>query len=302
MDLRQLSYFVAVAQEGHLGRAAERLSLSQPPLTRQIQLLEEELGVKLFTRTVRGMLLTQAGETLFKDALNMLGLADMAAEKARRAGLGQLGRIDIGVYGSSIFGVIPRLLAAFTAAHPDVQVGLHHATAVEQATALRQGRVLAVFERWLPEDPEIASELVAQERLLLAVRADHPLAARNEVEVGALRDQLLIVGIAPTMATQALVLCRSHGFEPRIAPPASDITMTALMAAAGLGVAVVPESMGNVHLPGIAYRPLQTRMVMDLYCYHLRREASPLLSVLMRTVQAFRGTASTCGACGSPPS
>jgi len=289
MDLRQLSYFVAVAQEGHLGRAAERLSLSQPPLTRQIQLLEEELGVKLFTRTAKGMLLTQAGEGLLDDALKLRGMAEVAAEKARRAGLGQVGRIEIGVYGSSIFGVIPRVLAAFRTTHPDVQLGLHHAPALELATALRQGRVLAVFERWLPDDPDIRSELVAQERLLLAVKADHPLASHDVVEVGALRDQLLIIGMAPTMATQAIVLCRSHGFEPRFAPPASDITMTALMAAAGLGVAVVPESMGNVHLPGVAYRPLQTRTVMDLYCYHLRGEASPLLGVLLETVRTFRG-------------
>lgn len=288
MDLRQLTYFIAVAQERHLGRAAERLCLSQPPLTRQIQSLEEELGVKLFTRTARGMLLTQAGETLLKDALNVRGLVESAAERARRAGRGQVGRMDIGVYGSAIFGVVPRVLAAFRAAHPDVQVGLNHASALEQATALRQGRVLAVFERWLPDDPDLAIELVAQEPLLVAMNEHHPLATRALVAVGALRDETLIIGMAPTMAALVLALCREHGFEPRFAPPANDITMTALMAATGVGVAVVPESMGNVLYPGIAYRRLDSRAVMDVYCYSMRSEAHPLLRVLLETVRAQR--------------
>lgn len=288
MDLRQLSYFIAVAQERHLGRAAERLCLSQPPLTRQIQALEEELGVKLFTRTARGMLLTQAGETLLKDALNVRGLVEIAAERARRAGQGQVGRMDIGVYGSAIFGVIPRVLAAFRAAHPDVQLGLSHASAADQSTALRQGRVLAVFERWLPDDPDLSVELVAQEPLLLAMNEGHPLAARALVEVPALREETLIIGIAPTVAALVLDLCRGHGFEPRFAPPANDITMTALMAATGLGVAVVPASMGNVHFPGIAYRRLDTRAVMDVYCYFMRSESNPLLGVLLETVRSLR--------------
>jgi LysR family transcriptional regulator, benzoate and cis,cis-muconate-responsive activator of ben and cat genes len=289
MDFRQLNYFIAVAQERHLGRAAEKLCLSQPPLTRQIQALEEELGTALFTRTARGMLLTQAGEALLKDALNLRSMADSAAERARRAGRGQLGRIDIGVYGSAVFGIVPSVLAAFTAAHPEVQLSLSHAPALEHADALRQGRVLAVFERWMPDDPAFASDRVAREPLLLAMPADHRLAGRASVPVGELREETLILGIAPTMAAQAMRLCARHGFEPRLAPPVGDITMTGVMAATGAGVAIVPASMGNVHFPGVVYRPLDTDEVMDVYCYFLASERSPLLAALRQTVQRRAG-------------
>lgn len=294
MDLRQLNYFIAVAQERHLGRAAEKLCLSQPPLTRQIHALEDELGVQLFTRTARGMLLTQAGEALLKDALNLRGLADSAAERARRAGRGQLGRIDIGVYGSSIFGIVPRVLAAFVAEHRDVQLSLSQATALEHADALRQGRLLAVFERWMPDEPDFGSDLVAREPLLLAMNEGHRLASRAAVQVDDLREETLILGIAPTMSALAMRLCNGRGFEPHLAPPAGDLTMAGLMAAAGVGVSMVPESMGNVHFPGVVYRPLDTEELMNVYCYFLKAEASPLLASLRATVArlslASRGT------------
>ena len=151
MDLRQLNYFIAVAETRHLGRAAERLHLSQPPLTRQIQQLEAELGVQLFRRTPRGMELTQAGEELLRDAQNIRTLVAQAAERAQRAGLGQAGRLDVGVYGSAMFGLVPQVLSAFRARHPDVELVLHYAQTPAQLPALRQGRVHLVFERMLPE-------------------------------------------------------------------------------------------------------------------------------------------------------
>lgn len=287
MELRQLNYFIAVAEERHLGRAAARLCLSQPPLTRQIQALEEELGVKLFIRTARGMLLTQAGETLLKDARNVRGLLELAAERAHRAGLGEIGRLDVGVYGSSIFGVVPSVLAAFAAAHPEVQLALHHAQAVDQLGALRQGRVLVAFERWLPEEPDVEVELLAHEPLLLALPEHHQLAAQPHVEITALRDETLITGMAPTIAAASLALCRAQGFEPRFAPPASDIVMASLQASLGQGVALVPSSMANVHFPGITYRPLTPAATIEIYCYYLRNEDSPLLHAMLKTVRYF---------------
>lgn len=289
MDLRQLGYFIAVAEERHLGRAAARLHLSQPPLTRQIQALEEELGVKLFIRTARGMVLTQAGETLLKDARSVRGMVDLAADRAWRAGRGQLGRLDVGVYGSSIFGVVPQVLARFSEAHPEVQLSLHHAQAVDQLSALRQGRVLVVFERWLPEEPGVVSELLAREPLMLALKDSHPLARQDSVDVSELRQETLLIGMAPSMAAEALALCRLHGFEPRFAPPAGDIVMASLLATLGLGVAMVPASMTHVHFPGIAYRPLTPHAFMNVQCYYQDREDNPLLASMLEVVRAFRG-------------
>src|SRR5205085_7234411 len=138
MDFRQLSYFAAVAEERHLGRAAERLHISQPPLTRHIKALESDLGVQLFIRTPRGMLLTEAGETLLKDAQAILGMLRSAADRAQRSGSGQAGRLDIGLYGSATFGVVSEVLTRFKAGYPDVDIALHYAQTPAQVLALRQ--------------------------------------------------------------------------------------------------------------------------------------------------------------------
>jgi DNA-binding transcriptional LysR family regulator len=290
VDLRQLNYFIAVAETRHLGRAAERLHLSQPPLTRQIQQLEAELGVQLFRRTPRGMELTQAGEELLRDAQSIRSLVSQAAQRAQRAGRGQAGRLDIGVYGSAIFGLVPQVLSAFHAQHPDVELVLHHAQTPAQLPALRQGRVHLVFERMLPEESDIEVELVAREPLLLGLAEGHPLAAQERIDVAALRDETMLIGTSPSITAMSLQLCRAHGFEPRLAPPASDVVTATLMAAAGLGVTFVPGSMTNVRFPGITYRPLHSRVeaFMELHCFYLRGESSPLLAAMLQTVRAFR--------------
>jgi len=292
MELRHLRYFVAVAEELHFGRAAARLHMSQPPLSRQIQQLEAELDVQLFKRTPRGMELTQAGEALLRDARSIRGMVAQASERAQRAGRGQAGRLDIGVYGSAVFGLVPQVLSVFHAAHPEVDLVLHHAQTPEQVPALRQGRVLLVFERMLPKETDIEVELVAREPLLLGLAETHPLAAQERIDVAALRDETLLIGSSPSIAAMTLQLCRAHGFEPRLAPPASDIVTATLLAAAGSGVTFVPESMLNVRFPGIAYRPLQARVqaFMDLHCFYLRGEPSPLLAAMLATVRAFRHT------------
>lgn len=293
MDLRQLGYFVAVAETRHMRRAAERLHLSQPPLSRQIQQLEAELGVQLFRRTTRGMELTAAGEELLRYARSIRTLVTQAEEQTRRAGLGQAGRLDIGVYGSAVFGLVPQLLSAFRRQHPDVELVLHHAQTPAQLPALRQGRVMLVFERLLPEEPDIEIELVAREPLLLAMPESHPLARRSAVDVALLRGERLIIGSSPSAAATAMELCRAHGFEPRFAPPASDVVTATLLAATGAGVTLVPSSMTNVQYPGIVYRPLHSRLdaTMDLHCFYLRDEASPLLVAMLETVRAFRAAA-----------
>lgn len=290
MDLRQLTYFVAVAETGHLGRAAERLNLSQPPLTRQIQHLEDELAVKLFDRTSRGMSLTAAGHQLLQHARTLLALTDQAVQQTQLAARGEIGRLDVGLYGSAIFGLVPQVLAAFRSTHPDVELVLHHAQTPVQIPALRQGRVLVVFERLLPEEPDIEVTLVGREQLLLALAADHPLAAKPSVDVTALNGQTLIIGSSPSAAANALALCRAHGFEPRFAPPASDVVTATLLAATGVGVTLVPESMTHVHYPGVAYRPLLSRVpaYMDLHCFYLRGTESPLLDAMLETVAQVR--------------
>lgn len=290
MELRQLVYFVAVAEAKHMRRAAERLHLSQPPLSRQIQQLEEELGVLLFNRTTRGMEITVAGEQLLRYARSIQTLVSQAEEQTRRAGLGQSGRLDIGVYGSAVFGLVPKVLTTFRSQYPDVELVLHHAQTPVQLPALRQGLVMLVFERLLPTEPDVEIELVAREELMLALPEFHPLAQRKSVDVQALRDERIIIGSSPSAAATALEICRAHGFEPRFLPPASDVVTATLLAATGAGVTLVPSSMTNVLYPGIVYRPLHSRVeaYMDLHCFYLKGAASPLLDAMLKTVRGFR--------------
>jgi DNA-binding transcriptional LysR family regulator len=292
MDVRQLNYFVAVAETRHLGKAAERLHLSQPPLTRQIQQLEAELEVQLFKRTPRGMELTSAGQELLEHARNIRSLVTLASERVRRAGRGDAGRLDIGVYGSAMFGVMPQLLADFRAAHPDVEVVLHHAQTPMQLPALRQKRVQLVFERLLPDEPDVRVELVVREELLLALPESHPLAASQRVDVARLRDETILIGTSASGTAAVLQLCRDNGFEPRLSAPLTDLVTATLQAATGRGVTMVPASMANVQFPGIAYRSLRTRKkaYMDLHCFYLKDEESPLLQSMLRVVHAFRAS------------
>jgi DNA-binding transcriptional LysR family regulator len=293
MDLRQLSYFVAVAEERHIGRAAQRLCLSQPPLTRQIQSLERQLGVELFVRTARGMVLTPAGESLLHDVRNIFGLVERATESARKAGTGKAGRMHVGIYGSATFGVIPRVLARFKEENPEVEIVLHYAQTPAQIAALREGRVLLVFERLLPHEADIAVEPVASERLLVAVGERHPLAREKVIRVAALEGERLRVGTSPSGTATVVELCRRHGFEPRFAPMDSDVIMATLHTAIGTDVSLVPESMANVRFPGVRYIPLEpgVRSSMDLYCFYLRGERSPLLAAMLRTVREFHAEA-----------
>lgn len=295
MDLRQLKYFMAVAQERHLGRAAAKLHLSQPPLTRQIQSLETELGVLLFERTARGMELTQAGAALLEDARVIRALTEQARTRAQRAGSGQIGTLAIGAYGSAMFGIVPRVLQMFRSRYPDVELTMQQAQTPAQVAALRQRRVLAVFERQLPDEDDIAVELVAREPLWVAMAETHPLAADERVPVEALRGETLFTGSYATSIAQVIELCRVHGFEARLAPPSSDVVVSTLLASTGDGVSLVPDSMVNVRLPGVTYRRLLSKVEaeMPVHCFYLRGDRSPLLISLLSTVRAFRDSQHT---------
>ncbi len=294
MDLRQLGYFVAIAEEQHLGRAAERLHLSQPPLTRQIQALERELGVQLFERTPRGMLLTQAGDALLKDARDIFGFVEQATDRVRRVGSGMTGRIDVGLHGSAMFGVVPQFLSLFSHLHPDVEVSLHPAQAPQQIVAIRQRRVLIAFERMVPSESDLAVELVARERLLVAMSTKHPFAKLATIPVALLRDQPIVTASSRTGPAITLRLCRRAGFEPRFSGQASDLVMATLMTGISKQLALVPESMANLHVPGVAYVPLQTQAedaCMEVHCFYRKEESSPVLKRMLEAVREFSNDA-----------
>ena len=292
MDLRQLKYFVAVAEERNFTRASARLHVSQPPITRQIQLLEEELGVLLFERTHWGVQLTQAGEELLANAYGIRALVDHAWDRTRRVGKGIAGRLDVGVFGSGMLAIVPEILRRYGAAHPDVEAVLLNAPQAAQLQALRQNRLLIAFDRFLPDDSDLVVEVVAREHQVLALHATNPLTAHARVPIELLRDQPLVHGRDVRHADRNAELCRANGFEPRLGQKAADIVSGLMMVAGGFGVCIVPESVQALQLPGLVYRPLaakaDTCAVIELHCAYRRGDASPLLKDLLDVVRAYR--------------
>ena len=294
MDLRHLRYFIAVAEEQNIGRAAARLHISQPPLTRQIQQLEEELGVLLFTRTPRGMELTPAGEQLLEEARNIRALVEQATERTQRAGQGRLGRLDVGIFGSAIIDIIPKLLEAFRSAYPDVKVVLHSMNKNEQIEALRQRRINVGFNRIITPLPDIASELVSTESLLLAINASHPLAEQTVVPFQSLADHPLVMfpaGSRPGLIDKVLGLCQQGGFVPQVSQEVGDVISAVALVARGFGACLVSQSTSVLSLPGVVYRPLSglpENAQIDLSCIFRADDHSPLLGAFLEVIRDFR--------------
>lgn len=293
MDLRHLRYFVAVAEEQNIGRAAARLHISQPPLTRQIQQLEEELGVTLFNRTPRGMELTQAGQLFLEEARNIRSLVEQATERTQRAGQGKLGRIDVAIFGSAILDAIPKLLLAFRTRHPDVKVVLHTMTKAEQIAALRQRRISVGFNRMLAPLDDLETRQVTTEKLLLAVRADHPLARQASIAFAELRDHPLVLfptGGRPSFIDKVIGLCSERGFQPQISQEVGDAVTGVALVAGGFGVCLVPESATTLQFPGVVYAPLSDtppNFFVDLSCVYRRDDSSPILAAFLNTVADY---------------
>ena len=288
-DLRQLRYFIAVAEEGNVHRAATRLHVSQPPLTRQIKALEDSLGVQLFRRTHWGVELTQAGQALLSEARSINAHIDHGLDRTRRVGRGESGRLDVGVFGSGALSLVPQVLRRYSVLYPDVQIVLLNVMQSAQVEALRQRRLLITFDRYLPEDQDLIVEIVVRERQLVALQKDNPLAKRSIVPMQALARERFIVGRDARHAHRIAALCQANGFDPRIGQEAGDMVTGLALVANGYGVQIVPESIRAVSMPGLAYRPIKAKgdSSIDLQCAYRRDETSLLLAGLLGVVRDF---------------
>ncbi len=290
MDLRHLRYFIAVAEEQNIGRAAARLHISQPPLTRQIQQLEDELGVRLFTRTPRGMELTGAGELFLEEARNIRALVDQATERTQRAGQGKLGRLDVAIFGSGILDTIPKVLHAFREAYPEVKLVLHSMSKGEQIEALRQRRIDAGFNRMLAPLPDLATQLVATESLFLAVHESSPLAREAVVPFKALAEIVFPTGARPNFVDKVMGLCQQMGFVPEVAQEVGDSVTGVALVAGGFGVCLVPQSASVLTFPGVVYLPISgapENASVDLSCIYRADDQSPILDAFLQTIRTF---------------
>ncbi|SDV46725.1 DNA-binding transcriptional regulator, LysR family [Chitinasiproducens palmae] len=285
--------FLAVAEELNFSRAAQRLHMAQPPLTRQIHALEDELGVALFVRTARGAELTDAGRALLAEVPNILALSRRAAEQAQLAGMGLIGRLDVGIFSAGVLQAIPQLLASFHAARPQIKIGLHNLSKAQQIEALRQRRITVGFNRLVPEEEDIAVETVLQEPFLVALNERHPLCRKDVVALSDLDGEpMILYPNAPIhgLAQEVAAAFADEGLDLVAEQEVEDVVTCIALVASGFGASITTGSAANLRLPGVVYRPLRSRRLkhIELSCLYRRHDTSPILQSFLEVVRASR--------------
>ncbi len=263
MELRHLRYFVAVAEELHFGRAAQKLHLSQPPLSMQIKALETEIGVQLLTRTRRKVELTTAGHVFLREARDILARAVQAAVWARQAGRGEIGELAIGFISIADYNVLPLVLSEFRKRHPAVRLNLREATSDAQVRDLLERRIDVGFVLAPVVDAALSVRPVLREPLVVALPEAHPLAQmRSPLALHRLADEAFILfprHMAPGLYDDVVSFCRSAGFSPRVEQEAVQMQTIISLVSANLGVALIPASMRNLGRAGVVYRNLREK-------------------------------------------
>jgi DNA-binding transcriptional LysR family regulator len=289
METRHLKYFLAVAEELHFGRAAERLHIGQPGLSQQIQDLENELGVRLLERTSRRVALTYAGKTLVEEGRRAMAQLKQAEALTRLAGNGEVGLLRIALTESANHAVLPDLLRNFRQRFPRVELLIHRMTSQAQIEALRTGELDAGILRTPINLDGLATRVILRDRLGLLLPKKHALAARKTISLGALRDEPLLLYPAaprPSWADFVMNICVQAGFKPHVAYEANDSATAISFVAAGLGVAMVPESLSGLVRPGVIYRRVAGHgHTTGLVLVHRRQNVPETVSALSRLVE-----------------
>jgi len=260
VELRQLRYFVAVAEELHFRRAAERLHISQPPLSQQIRALEDELGFALLVRTRRRVELTPAGAAFLRDARTLLAELEGAVATARRIDAGQTGRLRINFVGSALFSIVPGTVERFRAARPGVEIELRERATVDQLRAVRAGVAdVGLVRPPIDHDGELRVQTVLRERTVAALPAGHALTALTRVPLRRLAAEPLVLfprDQAPGFHDLLIDSLAGAGVAPRVIQYAPEMLTIMGLVAAGTGVSLVPASVRRLALDGVAYRPV----------------------------------------------
>jgi DNA-binding transcriptional LysR family regulator len=257
-SLRQLRALLTVADELHVGRAAERLGVTQPALSRQIAAIEKDIGVPIFARVGRRIVLTAAGETVVAGARDILRRGEEVIRDAHRVHAGKAGTLRLGFVQSATYDMVPRLVGAFRAAYPDVAVRARAMTTLEQSEALRGGHLDAGLLRPVGALPGLSSKEVSRDPLVVALPADHRLAALERVDLAALADEPFLEfdrNSAPAVHDRILGCCLAAGFSPRVVQEAQVQTIPALVAA-GLGISLMIAPAPPYDPGRVVYRPI----------------------------------------------
>ena len=263
VELTDLRYFVAVAEEGHLTRAAEKLGMQQPPLSTRIRRLETKLDIQLFRRKARGMELTDAGRVLFEEAKDVLARVDRAVASSRSVARGLRGELRVGIAPTAPFNpFVPCSIRAFRTAYPGVAVAISEGLSNEVERELVRKQMDVAFVRVASlKNPELTVDVLVQEPLIVALPKGHALARdRRQTLHGlnSLRDDAFVLYGPPGtgLYDETMRACAAAGFHPTIGQHAPRITSTLAFVAAGMGVSLVPESMQHVSVDGVVYKRL----------------------------------------------
>lgn len=266
LDLIQVNCFVTVAEELHFGRAAERLCMTQPPLTRQIQLLEHALGVKLFERTSRSVRLTTAGRVFLTNAERLLNLARQATTSAQRASKGEIGRLTVGFTSVMGFHLIPNLIAAAQRALPDIDVVLKEMVTVAQLDELESNTIDLGFIRPLASRQTLEYQTVNREPLMVVLPVGHRLASRSRIKLEDMHGQPFVM-YTPTQGKYFYSLITglfvSAGIMPKYIQHLDNVHTAVGLVRSGVGISIVPASTAQLGFDNVVYRPMLRNDVLS---------------------------------------
>lgn len=293
MELRHLRYVVALAKELNFGRAAERLNISQPPLSQQIRQVEEELGVKLFHRTKRTVQLTEAGRVFVAGAREILAQMERTSAAAVATSRGEIGELTVGTVTTTdngFYRIVVAILRAFAAQYPGVRLRLRTLTVQQQIEHLHDGRIDVGFVTMPILDPRLVTERVRGEPLAIAVPEGHPLTKMKAVPPAALAAEHVIVmsrHLNPGFYDLVVSFFRAAGFSMLMSDEADGIYTSLALVAAGRGVAVLPTSVLEIDRPGIIMRPFQPPApIIEMGAVHVSDNDSAILRMFMSVVRA----------------
>ena len=291
-DFSQLRCFAAVAEELHFGRAAARLNMTQPPLSRQIQVLERILDVQLLDRTSRSVRLTAAGRSFLPEAQRILRLAETATHVTRQVAAGRAGVLKLGFTAASAYDFLPRLVIAARTELPEVTLSLREMVTKDQVEELLAGRIDAALVRPPVVHPDLASVRALAEPMVVAVPANNPLAARARLTPADL-DRESFIAYAPNEAHYFHDLVRDlfaeAGIQPRILQQLTQIHSILALVRAGLGVALVPAAAERLRFEDVAFRPLHlpAPRPAELHLAWRRDGDDPLIARLIAILAAL---------------
>jgi DNA-binding transcriptional LysR family regulator len=289
VELRHLQYFLAVAETQHFGQAAERLHMAQSPLSQAIRQLESHVGARLFDRTTRRVELTAAGESLLRDARRILDAVEAARTRVGLVASGRTGMLRVGSTGLAAFRHLPRLARIAARELPELELRFQpDLLTPAQEAALDDDRIDVGVLRPPLRSSGLSARLISRERLVAAVSAAHSLAAVPAIELAHLRDEDFVAYSAPGSVVNATVsqACLSAGFLPRRTHEAAEVSIILTQVAAGLGVAVLPESVVALHVDDVRYVPIADDVHVDLALAWRTHDHSPALARLLQALEA----------------